>query len=45
MDDFKYMDSTVNSNGNRGGDVKNIVQAGWNGWRRMSGLLCDKKRG
>ena len=25
LDDFKYMGSTVHSNGNRGGDVKKIV--------------------
>ncbi|KAK3554768.1 hypothetical protein QTP70_033463, partial [Hemibagrus guttatus] len=30
---FKYLGSTVQSN----------VQAGWNGWRKVSGVLCDRK--
>ena len=41
VEDFKYLGSTVQSNGERGREVKKIVQAGWNGWRRMSGVICD----
>ena len=38
VDDFKYLGSTVQSNGECGREVKKRVQAGWNGWRRMSDL-------
>ena len=43
VDDFKYLGSTVQSNGECGREVKKIVQAGWNRWRRMSGVICDRK--
>ena len=41
--DFKYLGSTVQSNGECGIEVKKSVQAGWNGWRRMSGVICDRR--
>ena len=43
VDDFKYLGSTVQSNGECGIEVKKRVQAGWNGWRRMSALICDRR--
>ena len=43
MDDFKYLGSTVQSNGEYGREVKKRVQAGRNGWRRMSGVICDRR--
>ena len=43
MEDFKYLGSTVQSNGECGREVKKCVQAGWNGWRRMSGVICDRR--
>ena len=43
VDDFKYLGSTVQSNGESGREVKKRVQAGWNGWRRMSGVICDRR--
>ena len=42
VDDFKYLGSTVQSNGECGREVKKRVQAGWNVWRRMSGVMCDR---
>ena len=36
VEDFKYLGSTVQSNGECRREVKKRVQAGWNGWRRMS---------
>ena len=39
VEDFKYLGSTVQSNGECGREVKKRVQAGWNGWRRMSGVI------
>ncbi|KAK3508693.1 hypothetical protein QTP70_004208 [Hemibagrus guttatus] len=43
VQDFKYLGSTVQSNGECGKEVKKRVQAGWNGWRKVSGVLCDQK--
>ena len=43
VEDFKYLDSTVQSNGECGREVKKRLQAGWNGWRRMSGVICDRR--
>ncbi|KAK3516099.1 hypothetical protein QTP70_005395 [Hemibagrus guttatus] len=39
----EYLGSTVQSNGECGKEVKKRVQAGWNGWRKVSGVLCDQK--
>ena len=41
--DFKYLGSTVQSNGECGSEVEKRVQAGWNGWRRMSGVICNRR--
>ena len=43
VEDFKYLGSPVQSNGECGREVKKRVQAGWNGWRRMSGVICDRR--
>ena len=43
VEDLKYLGSTVQSNGECGREVKKRVQAGWNGWRRMSGVICDRR--
>ncbi|KAK3544399.1 hypothetical protein QTP86_010407 [Hemibagrus guttatus] len=43
VQEFKYFGSTVQSNGECGKEVKKRVQAGWNGWRKVSGVLCDRK--
>ena len=40
--DFKYLGTTVQSKGECGREVKKRVQAGWNGWRRTSGVICDR---
>ena len=33
----------VQRNGECGREVKKRVQAGWNGLRRMSGVICDRR--
>ena len=38
---FKYFGSTVQSNRACGKEVKKCVQAGWNGCRKVSGVMCD----
>ncbi|KAK3525774.1 hypothetical protein QTP70_007536 [Hemibagrus guttatus] len=43
VQEFKYLGSTVQSNGECGKEVKKRVQAGWNGWRKVSGVLCGQK--
>lgn len=43
VDDFKYLGSTVQCNGECGKEVKKRVQAGWNGWRKVSGVMCDRR--
>ncbi|KAK3521520.1 hypothetical protein QTP70_008601 [Hemibagrus guttatus] len=43
VQELKYLGSTVQSNGECGKEVKKRVQAGWNGWRKVSGVLCDQK--
>ncbi|KAK3558627.1 hypothetical protein QTP86_022061, partial [Hemibagrus guttatus] len=43
VQEFKYLGSTVQSNGECGKEVKKRVQAGRNGWRKVSGVLCDRK--
>ncbi|KAK3544152.1 hypothetical protein QTP86_003162, partial [Hemibagrus guttatus] len=43
VQEFKYLGSTVQSNGEYEKEVKKRVQAGWNGWRKVSGVLCDRK--
>ena len=43
VEDFKYLGSTVQRNGEGGREVKKRVRAGCNGWRRMSGVICDRQ--
>ena len=43
VEDFKYLGSTVQSNGDCNREVKKRIQAGWNGWRKVTGVICDRK--
>ena len=40
---FKYLESMVQESGSCEREVKKRVQAGWNGWRRVSGVICDRR--
>ena len=40
--EFKYLGSTMQESGGCEREVKKRVQAGWNGWRRVSGVICDR---
>ena len=41
--EFRYLGSTVQCSGGCGSEVKRRVQAGWNNWRRVSGVICGKR--
>ena len=40
---FKYLGSTVQEYGSCEKEIKKKVQVGWNGWREVSGVICDKR--
>ena len=40
--EFKYLGSTVQESGSCEREIKG-VQAGWNGWRKVSGVICDRR--
>ena len=41
--EFKYLGSTVQESGSCEKEVKKRVQAGLNGWRRVLGVICDRR--
>ena len=41
--EFKYLGLTVQESGSCEREVKKRVQAGWNGWRKVSGVICDRR--
>ena len=41
--EFKYLGSMVQKSGSCEREVKKRVQAGWNGWKRVSRVICDKR--
>ena len=41
--EFKYLGSTVQKSDSCEREVKKRVQAGWNGWRKVSGVICDRR--
>ena len=41
--EFKYSGSTVQESGSCKREVKKRVQAGWNGWRKVSKVICNKR--
>ena len=42
--EFQYLGLMVQESGDCEREVKKRVQAGWNGWRRVSGVICDKRQ-
>ncbi|TKS65679.1 RNA-directed DNA polymerase from mobile element jockey [Collichthys lucidus] len=42
VEDFKYLGTTVQNNGECGKAMKKRVQTGWNAWRKVSGVMCDR---
>ena len=43
VEKFKYLGSVVAGDGNLDEEIMQRVQSGWNNWRKMSGVLCDRK--
>ena len=41
--EFKFLGSTVQESGGCQREVKKRVQAGWNEWRRVSRVICDRR--
>lgn len=44
VNDFKYLGSTIESNGQCTREVKKIIQAGWSGWRLLKGKVYKMVR-
>ena len=40
---FKYLGSTMQESASCEREVKKRVQAGWKGWRKVSGVICDRR--
>ena len=36
---FKYLGSTIDSKGGSMTEIKRRITAGWNGWRKVTGVL------
>ena len=41
--EFKYLGSMMQESGTCEREVKKRVQAGWNRWRKVLGVICDKR--
>ena len=40
---FKYLGSTVSSDGRCEEEVRRRIQTGWMSWKKVSGVLCNRK--
>ena len=43
MQEFKYLGTSVQSSGECVREVKKRVQSGWNSWRKVSGVIRDRR--
>ncbi|XP_037772663.1 uncharacterized protein LOC119568275 [Penaeus monodon] len=43
VDHFKYLGAMVEEDGNMGREIKHRIRRGWNNWRKVSGVICDKR--
>ena len=41
--EFKYLGSTVQESGSSERKVNKRVQEGWNGWRKVSRVICNRR--
>ena len=40
---FKYLGSLVEETGEMRKEIDHRIQCGWNNWRRVSGVICDRR--
>ena len=40
---FKYLGSMTQSSGDLDKEITHRIQAGWNNWRKVTGVVCDKR--
>ncbi|XP_063607578.1 uncharacterized protein LOC134782141 [Penaeus indicus] len=38
-----YLGSTLQADGGVDAEISRRIQSGWNNWKKMSGVLCDKR--
>ena len=38
-----YLGLTISSDGRCEEEVRRMIQAGWMGWKKISGVVCDRK--
>ena len=43
VEEFKYLESTVEQSGGTDREVAKRMQAGWTAWRKITGVLCDRR--
>ena len=41
--EFNYLGSALQSDGDMNAETNEGPQCGWHNWRKMSGVLCDKR--
>ena len=40
---FKFLGATLSEHGALDADMARRIQSGWNNWKRISGILCDRR--
>ena len=40
---FKYLGATLAENGDLDAEMTHRIQSGWKNWKRVSGILCDRR--
>ena len=43
MNTFKYLGATLAENEDLDAEMTHRIQSGWKNWKRVSGILCDRK--